>query len=48
MPQTKDGGVPWTPELSQIRLGIEVWMLVLKRLRGCLVNSRTISEKEQS
>ena len=42
----KMGGVPWTPELSYIRLGIEVWMLVLKRLRGCLVSSRTIIRKK--
>jgi len=44
--KVKMGGVPWTPALSYIRLGIEVWMLVMKRLRGCSVSSRTIIRKK--
>ena len=43
----KMGGVPWTPELSKIRLGIEVWKLVLSRLRGGLVSARTILRKKK-
>ena len=29
----KMGAVPWTPELTKIRMRIEVWMLVLKRIK---------------
>ena len=32
--QLRMGGIPWTPELSKIRVRIEVWQLILKRLRG--------------
>ena len=42
----KMGGVPWTPELTDIRVGIEVWMLVLRRNRGCKVSARTIMRKK--
>ena len=42
----KMGGVPWTPELSVIRVSIEVWTLVMKRLKGCLVSARTILRKK--
>ena len=38
----KMGGIPWTPELTDIRVGIEVWMLVLQRNRGCKVSDKTI------
>ena len=40
------GGVPWTPELSLIRWRIEVWKLVIQRLRGCSVSARTILRKK--
>ena len=43
----KMGGVPWTPELTQIRLGIEVWSLVISRLKGCSVGARTILRKKK-
>ena len=43
----KMGGIPWTPELSKIRHGIEVWKLVLSRLRGGLVSARTILRKKK-
>ena len=42
----KMGGIPWTSELTYIRLSIEVWMLVIKRLKGCMVSSRTILRKK--
>ena len=42
----KMGGVPWTPELSRIRNTIEVWQLVLKRLKGYQVSARTILRKK--
>lgn len=32
-------GIPWTPDLIQIRLSIELWMLVIKRGKGCIVRS---------
>jgi len=40
------GGIPWTPELTDIRVGIEVWMLVLRRNRGCKVSAKTIVRKK--
>ena len=40
------GGVPWTPELTRIKLTIEVWQLVIRRLKGCLVSARTILRKK--
>ena len=40
------GGVPWTPELTDIRVGIEVWMLVLRRNRGCKVSARKSMHKK--
>ena len=43
----KMGGVPWTPELTKIRLGIEVWSLVISRLKGCSVGARTILRKKK-
>ena len=42
----KMGGIPWTPELTDIRVGIEVWMLVLRRNRGCKVSAKTIVRKK--
>ena len=42
----KMGGVPWTPQLTKIRLGIEVWNLVVRRLHGCDVSARTITRKK--
>ena len=41
------GGIPWTPELTQIRLTIEVWTLVIKRMTGCNVSTRTILRKKK-
>ena len=41
----KMGGVPWSPELTYIRVGIEVWMLVIRWNRGCKVSTRTIIRK---
>jgi len=41
------GGIPWTPKLSKIRLGIEVWKFVLSRLRSDLVGARTILRKKR-
>ena len=43
----KMGGIPWTPELSNIRLSIEVWKLVVARLKGCAVGARTIIRKKK-
>ena len=42
----KMGGVAWTPELTTIKLKIEVWQLVSRRLTGCLVSARTILRKK--
>ena len=33
----KMGGVSWTPDLTHLRLSIEVWMLVIKINRKCKV-----------
>jgi len=41
------GGIPWTPELSKVMLGIEVWKLGLSRLRGDLVGARPILRKKR-
>jgi len=41
------GRIPWTPELSKIRLGVKVWKLVLSRLRGELVGARNILRKKR-
>ena len=42
----KMGGIPWTLELTRIRMSIEVWKLVLKRINGCEVHARTILRKK--
>ena len=42
MQGAEDGGDSWTPELTRIRLNIEVWTLVVKILKGCSVCTRTI------
>ena len=43
----KMGGIPWTPELTRIRIGIEVWQLVINRLQGGAVSARTILRKKK-
>ena len=38
----KKGGIAWTPGLSRARHKITVWMLVIRRLKGCAVSAKTI------
>ena len=43
----KMGGIPWTPELTKIRVSIEVWKLVVDRLNGAQIGARTILRKKK-
>lgn len=42
----KMNGAPWTPELTNIRVEIKVWMLVLKRNTWYKESARTIILKK--
>lgn len=39
-------GIPWTPELAYIRLGIEVWILAHNKNKGYKVSARKIAMKK--
>ena len=41
------GKIPWSPEISAAQELIELWTLVVRRLRGCKVKARTILRKKQ-
>ena len=39
------GKVPWSPEVTEAHLQVELWTLVLRRLKGCHISARTILRK---
>ena len=39
------GGFQQTPELTKIRMDIEVWRLVVSKIKGCMVSACTILGK---
>ena len=41
------GKIPWSPEISAAQEIIELWTLVLRRLRGRKVQARTILRKKK-
>ena len=42
----KKGAIPWSPGLSMARNKIIVWMLVIRRIRGCAVCAKTIIRRK--
>ena len=39
------GKVPWSPEVTEAHLQVELWTLMLRRLKGCHISARTILRK---
>ena len=41
------GKIPWSPEVTAAHLVVELWTLVVRRLKGCHVSAKTILRKKK-